>query len=139
MWLTKLVILICLVVGEGYAGAPTPPHTRPTRAPSGEPSGQVPTIDASVIPQGGCLDKLTRQPIIQSERRFLVSTKRGENRRALLERFPDTLVSPNTTRISSEAERDIQVAVLSATQAEEVAVSCMSTDAYTIVIVASFK
>ena len=122
MWLAQLVTVICLLAGEGYAARtqPTrPPPTRPTLIPT-EP------VDQSIIPQGGCLHELLTAPIIQSERRYLVSTKRGQNRRSLLRKFGNTLDSPNSTVIASTGDetgdsgRDLPVAVVNSTQAQQV-------------------
>lgn len=122
MWLTQLVIVVCLVVGKGYARTqPTRPPT--TRATLVTPSQQP---NVAVIPQGGCLKALLDAHFIQSEpaRRYLVTTKRGENRRTLLRKFPGTLGPPNTTRLASDAERDIPVAVVKSEQRKQV--SCAS-------------
>ena len=123
MWLTRLVTVVCLIVGGGYGTRtprPRPPTERPTLIPT------RPTPDQSIIPQGGCLHELLNAPIIQSDRRFLVSTKRGENRRSLLRKFGNTLDSPNSTVISitsgetDDSNRDLPIAVVNATLVEQV-------------------
>ena len=121
MWLVRLLTVICLVVGEGYA------RTQPTRLPTTQPT-LIPTEpqDLSIIPQGGCLHALVHAPVIQSERRYLVSTKRGQNRRSLLRKFGNTLDSPNSTVIASTGDetgdsgRDLPVAVVNSTAAQQV-------------------
>lgn len=124
MWLTRLVTVVCLIVGGGY-GTRTPRPRLPTERPTLIPTR--PTPDQSIIPQGGCLHELLSAPIIQGERRrFLVSTKRGENRRSLLRKFGNTLDSPNSTVISitsgetDDPHRDLPIAVVNDTLVEQV-------------------
>lgn len=125
MWLTQLLVVVCLIFGKGYTQRTNPtraPATRPTLITT-EPPSTDPSTDSSVIPQGGCLRELLDAPIIQSERRFLVTTKPGGNRRNLLKKFPATLVSPNTTLISQadsnpeDLHSDLPVAVVGVTGA----------------------
>lgn len=132
MWLTQLAIVACLLVGKGYGSSRTPP----TRVPTTQPTlVTVPTQpqDLSVIPQGGCLHDLLTAPIIQSERRYLVTTGRGQNRLSLLKKFPNTLASQNSTSVAasssdepSDADRDLPVAVITSEQAENVSCMCKS-------------
>lgn len=110
MWLTCLVttVVVCLTVGKGYAQ-----------------SASLPTSDPSVVP---CLERLLSVPVIQSERRYIAVSKRGQNRLAFVRKFL------NNDLRDLDSDRDVVVqqgdgvlpvfAVLNARQAANV--SCTS-------------
>ena len=83
MWLTCLVttVVVCLMVGKGYAQ-----RTPPTRVPTTRPT--IVTTEPPTMEQEGCITRVRSQAGIQSpERRYIVVPKRGQSRLAFGKKF----------------------------------------------------
>jgi len=120
MWITWLMIVVCMMIGTGYSQ-----QTRPQRPPLTDPTitPSKPTKNPA-IPQGECIDRLTSiQSANSSNRRYIAIPKRGQNRLKFLRRFPDRV---KTVAIQSDQQpgrgsgRDLPVALISAEEAKKV-------------------
>ena len=112
MWLTCLVttVVVCLMVGKGYAQTAPPP---PTRAPTTRPT--LTTSEPPTMEPEGCITRLRNQFGIQSEPRYIVVPKRGQSRLAFGKKF--------LIRIQEGPEALPTVAVLSAKERANVSYS----------------